>query len=103
MSRLEKVEIGNHNIVIYPDHKSKLDEAFAFLRQGLQNGEAIMLITEDISKDEIRSSMAREWGVDVAELEARGEIIIKTTQEWYFPKGSVDGRRIPPCGPRLPS
>ncbi|MER3407398.1 MAG: hypothetical protein C4292_00835 [Nitrososphaera sp.] len=83
--RLETIDIGNHNIAIYPDHASKLDEAFAFLKQGLQNGEAVMLITEDISKDEIRSRMAKEWGggIDVAELEARGEIIIKTTQEWY--------------------
>ena len=31
--------------------------------------------------------MRNEWKVDVSELESKGDIIIRTTQEVYFPDG----------------
>jgi len=34
--------------------------------------------------DEIRARMRNEWEVDVAELESRGDVIIRTTKEFYF-------------------
>jgi hypothetical protein len=40
-----------------------------------------------LSKDEVRARMRKEWEVHVTELESRGDIIIRTTEEFYFPDG----------------
>ena len=69
--RLQTIEQGNHIIAVYPNKDEKFNEAFAFLKQGLQRNEVVVLTTTDLTKDEIRSRMINEWAVDVAELESR--------------------------------
>jgi hypothetical protein len=85
--RLQRIEQGNHIIAVYPNKDEKFNEAFAFLKDGLQRNEVIVLTTTDLPKDEIRARMRIEWEVDVAELESTGDIIIRTTEELYFPDG----------------
>ncbi len=86
VQRLQTIEHGNHIIAVYPNKDEKFNEAFAFLREGLQRNE-VVLTTTDLLKDEIRARMRKEWEVDVKELELRGDIIIRTTEELYFPDG----------------
>jgi two-component system, chemotaxis family, sensor kinase Cph1 len=85
--RLQTLEVGNHVIAVYRDKEEKFNEALAFLRDGLQRNELIMLITTDLTKDEICAKMRNEWKVDITKLESKGDIVIKTTEEWYFPDG----------------
>jgi hypothetical protein len=85
--RLQTIEQGNHILAVYPSKEEKFDEAFAFLRDGLERNEVVVMSTTDLSKDEIRSRMENEWQLDVTELESRGDIIIRTTEEIYFPDG----------------
>ena len=85
--RLQTIEQGNHVIAVYDSKDEKFNEAFAFLKDGLQRNEVIVLTTTDLPKDEIRARMRIEWEVDVAELESTGDIIIRTTEELYFPDG----------------
>lgn len=85
--RLETLEVGNHVITVYPTKEKKFNEAFAFLKEGLQRNEVVVLTTTDISKDEIRARMTKEWKVDVSKLESIGDVIIRTTEELYFPDG----------------
>lgn len=85
--RLETLEVGNHVIAVYATKEEKFNEAFAFLKEGLQRNEVIVLTTTDLSKVEIRARMNHEWKVDVSELESKGDIIIRTTEELYFPDG----------------
>jgi hypothetical protein len=85
--RLQTIEQGNHIIAVYPNKDEKFDEAFAFLKDGLQRNEVVVLTTTDLPKDEIRARMRNEWKVDVIELETRGDIIIRTTEEVYFRDG----------------
>lgn len=94
MARFEHVKIGNHIIAIYPDVKCALDEAFAFLKKGLDQGEVVMLITHALTKDETLDRMSKEWNVDARKLEEASDIIIKTTKEWYFPEDPPDTKRI---------
>jgi hypothetical protein len=94
MSRFEHVKIGNHIIAIYPDVKCALDEAFAFLKKGIDQGEVVMLITHALTKDETLDRMSEEWNVDARKLEEASDIIVKTTTEWYFPEGPPDTKRI---------
>lgn len=88
------MKIGNHIIAIYPDVKSGLDEAFAFLKKGLDQGEVVMLITHALTKDETLDRMTEEWNVDARKPEEASDIIVKTTREWYFPKGPPATKRI---------
>jgi hypothetical protein len=85
--RLQTIEQGNHIIAIYPNKEEKFDEAFAFLKDGLERNEVVVMTTTDLPKDEIRARMENEWQLNVTELESRGDIIIRTTEEAYFPDG----------------
>ncbi len=85
--RLQTLEVGNYVIAVYPTKEEKFNEAFAFLKEGLQRNEVLVLTTNDLLKDEIRVRMRNEWKVDVLELESKGDIIIRTTEELYFPDG----------------
>lgn len=87
---LEAVQAGDHIVAIYPDKEKKLEEAFQFLKAGLDANEAVVLITDDLPKDKVRSRMCKQWQFDnVSQLEARGDITIATTREWYFPDGKL--------------
>ncbi len=86
--RLHTIEQGNHIIAVYDSKEEKFNEAFAFLKDGLERNEVIVLTTTDLSKEEISARMENEWKVNnIAELESRGNIIIRTTEEVYFPDG----------------
>jgi hypothetical protein len=88
------VHKGDHIIGVYPNKKIELEEAFEFLKDGLQKNETVMLITEAFSKTEIRDKMNTILKVNVDKLEAEGEIIIKTTKQWFFPDGSFAVNKI---------
>ncbi|MFZ1875437.1 MAG: hypothetical protein WAU25_00210 [Nitrososphaeraceae archaeon] len=75
--RLETLEVGNHVIAVYATKEEKFNEAFAFLKEGLQRIEVIVLTTTDLSKDEIRARMSYEWRVNVSELESKGILSLK--------------------------
>jgi hypothetical protein len=83
----EEIEVGSHVIGIYSDKNQKIDETFNFLRKGLERREALLLITSDLEKDEIRKRMEKDWGVNVRRLEAQGDILLQTPDEWYFKEG----------------
>jgi hypothetical protein len=99
--RLQTIEQGNHIIAVYPNKYEKFHEAFAFLKDGLKRNEVIVLTTTDLSKDEIRARMGNEWKVDVIELESRGDIIIRTAEELYFPDGIPNIQRTIALWPTL--
>ena len=50
--RLQTLEVGNHVIAVYHNKEEKFNEALAFLKDGLQRNELIMLLTTDFTKDE---------------------------------------------------
>ena len=93
-NRLESVELGNHIIAVYQDKKEKLKEAFDFLKQGLDKDEIVMLVTDEMSKDEIRRNMQDEWKIDVESLESRDRVIIKDVNEWYFQYDGPNAERL---------
>ncbi len=85
--RLQTIEQGNHIIAVYPSKEEKFNEAFAFLKGGLERNEVVVMTTTDLPTDDIRARMKNEWQLNVVELESRGDIIIRTTKEAYFPDG----------------
>lgn len=93
-SRAEAIQKRDHILAVYPDAYAKLDEAFAFLREGLRRDEAVLLMTDEMTGDEVLKRMGREWNVDAADLERRGDIMVRSTKEWYFPRGEFDGQAL---------
>ncbi|MGN6348137.1 MAG: MEDS domain-containing protein [Candidatus Nitrosocosmicus sp.] len=91
--RLQTIEQGNHIIAVYLSKEEKFNEAFAFLNDGLERNEVVVMTTTDLPKDEIRARMESEWQLNVAELESIGDIIIRTTEEVYFPDGMPNIQR----------
>ena len=93
-NRLEQVTIGNHIIAIYTNQESEYDEAFRFLKDGLDNNEMIMIITDHLSDDKIRKRMKNEWKIEVESMESIGIVNIKTTKEWYYDHGFPNADKI---------
>lgn len=91
--RLKTIEQGNHIIAVYPSREEKFNEAFAFLNDGLKRNEVVVMTTTDLPKDEIRAKMESEWQLNVVGLESIGDIIIRTTEEVYFPDGMPNIQR----------
>jgi hypothetical protein len=64
----------------------------------------VVVVDEHLSRDEVRERIKKEWGLGtddgddiddaIAQLEARGDIIIASTQEWYYPDGKFDAERV---------
>ena len=67
--RIQTIEKGNHIIAVYPSKQEKFDEAFVFLKDGLERNEVAVITTTDLPKDEIRARMENDWQLNVDELE----------------------------------
>jgi hypothetical protein len=91
--RLKTIKRGNHIIAIYDKVEDKFDEAFSFLKDGLDKNEVIVITTADLSKDKIRDRIREEWEIDPIGLEPKGELIIRTAEEVYFPDGMPNIQR----------
>ncbi len=86
--RLQKVEVGNHIIAIYNNKEEKYDEVFEFLKNGINRNEVAMIITEELTKEDVIETMEKGFKINnIEELVTNGDFIIKTTSEWYFPDG----------------
>ena len=58
------------------------------MTQGLARNEVAMLITEELTKREITDILKINFKIqNIEELIDRGDFIIKSTSEWYFPDG----------------
>jgi hypothetical protein len=95
LSLLQALAIGSHVFAIYADTKHELDECFAFLKAGFENGEAVWIAEEDITKEQIRERIRKEWNLEnVEELESKGDITITTSREWYYPDGNFNLEKV---------
>jgi hypothetical protein len=51
------------------------------------------MVTDEVPKDIIREKIAKQWNVDVRDLEASGRITIMTFGEWHLIDDKFDIRR----------
>lgn len=76
IQRLKTIEKGNHIIAIYDSIEDKFNEAFTFLKDGLEKNEVIVITTTDLPKDEIRDRIREEWNLGPVKLHSQGDIVI---------------------------
>jgi archaellum biogenesis ATPase FlaH len=83
------VRSTNHILAIYPNSREKLDAAFRFLNDGLLNNEAVLLITDEITREDAIARMEKDYaGFDVLDLLERGVISIKSTGQCHLIRDS---------------
>jgi hypothetical protein len=86
--RSQNLEVGNHILSIYNNREAKFNEIFDFLKIGLLQNEVAMMITEELTKEEIIKKMnANLSDKNIEEMINNGDFIIKSTSEWYFQGG----------------
>ncbi len=86
--RFKQIEIGNHAFAIYHNKNEKFEDAFNFLKEGIIQNEIAMIITDELTKKEIIDRFEKEYQIqNTKELIDKGDLIIKSTSEWYFPDG----------------
>lgn len=93
-NKLEKFQVHDHIIGIYKNRKEKFSAAFDFIKKGLENNAVVMLITDDMNKNNIRKKITSITKTDAINFEKNGDLIIKSTSDWYFPQSKVDIARI---------
>jgi hypothetical protein len=87
-SGLKSINVGDHVLGIFKD-EDKIDSGFDYLKDGFERKEAIMMMTDELSKEEIRNRLSQSWKINnLDELEANRSIILKTPQEMLFPQGN---------------
>jgi len=102
--RSQNLEVGNHILAIYNNREEKFNEIFEFLKMGFLRNEVAMLITEELTKEEIIERMKTKIrDKNIEKMVEDGDFIIKSTSEWYsrrspqYPKNkSILGRTIKP-------
>ncbi|MDE1862277.1 MAG: MEDS domain-containing protein [Thaumarchaeota archaeon] len=90
---LEHVAGGSHVLYTYRQQRSKYEEAFRFLKRGLENNEATVLIFNKLEGADIRQRIKHE-NVNLGRLESAGRVYIMTPDESYYKNGFPNTSRV---------
>lgn len=94
ISAVARARKGEHFLIAFETPQELIEQSLQFLKTGLlENGEDILLVTDELSKDRIREKIAKEWNVDASTLEANGRITLMTFREWYLIDDKFDIER----------
>ena len=81
---------GSHILAVYPNKDKMIEDAIHFLKIGLDNNQAVLLIIDDgndVSKEGIQERIQNKYNIDqdeIYKLQIRGDITIITSSEWYL-------------------
>ena len=83
---------------IYSSPQRKIEEGLEYLRIGFEEkNEAILMITDELTKDEIRNEIIKKWNIPqdyLTYLEKNAIINIKNSKKFYFSTNLIDRDRI---------
>lgn len=77
---------ASHVLCINESVEQKLAHALQVVKAGLNNNEDVLLLIENLSKDEILSYVKTKWK-DLQHLADSGDITVMTSSEWYIADG----------------
>jgi len=90
---ISNVRARDHFMIVYDGLEDKHLGAFAYLKVGLDQGEAGIYIAGEEKPEQVRQAM-RESNVDVDAYERDGRLRIVDCSHWYFTDGKVDASEI---------
>jgi len=80
---------GEEIVLTYTTAMDKMKFFSAFIRSGLENGEAIFYTYPDEESETVRAKLS-EHGIDVEKYEKSGALILETLTEGFMSKGKLD-------------
>lgn len=94
ISAIARARSGEHFLVAFETPQELIEQSLQFLKIGLlEKDEDILLVSDELPKDRIRERIAKEWNVDVKNLEENGRITLMTFPEWHLIDGKFDIKR----------
>lgn len=93
-----QIQDNSHILGVYSSPQRKIEEGLEYLRIGLEEkNEAIVMVTDELTKDEVRYAIIQKWKIspdDLADIERKGIINIKSSREFYFSSNIIDRGKI---------
>ncbi|HET8792149.1 MAG TPA: MEDS domain-containing protein [Nitrososphaeraceae archaeon] len=82
--RLERLQLTDHCMHTYSTSEDKINDAIKFLRIGIKNNEAtLILLDNDIDLSVFKSHLALD-NIDVDNLQNNGSLKIEYSKDWYL-------------------
>jgi KaiC/GvpD/RAD55 family RecA-like ATPase len=83
------VKEGESIIVTYTSAAEKMRIFSAFIREGLENGDAVEYVYPDEESETVRAKL-KEYGINVEEYEKDGTLQMKSVSEYFMTDGKFD-------------
>jgi hypothetical protein len=80
---------GESIIVTYTSVADKMKIFSAFIREGLESGDAVWYSYPDEESETVRAKL-KEHGIDVKKYERNGALILANLTKYYMPNGKLD-------------
>jgi MEDS: MEthanogen/methylotroph, DcmR Sensory domain len=92
---ITRIQGNNHHILgVFSSPQRKVEEGLEYLRIGFkEKNEAILLVTDELTKDEVRNEIIKKWKIssnELVDLERDGIINIKSSKIYYFSTKIID-------------
>ncbi|HEX6294567.1 MAG TPA: MEDS domain-containing protein [Nitrososphaeraceae archaeon] len=98
MSPITQIQDNSHILGVYSSPQRKIEEGLEYLRIGFEEkNEAIFMITNELTKNEVRNEIMKKWKIssnELADLERDGIINIKNSRKLYFSTKIIDCDKI---------
>jgi len=98
LSAITQIQDNSHILGIYSSPERKIEDGLEYLRSGFeQKNEAILMITNELTKNEVRNEITKKWKISpnkLADLEKNSIINIKSSTEVYFSTNRIDRNKI---------
>jgi len=86
---VQRMKPTDHVIMFYEDPKRKHELLFAYLKAGLETGEAAAYVSTQESPDQVKKAMELQ-GIDVVRFETTGALHLFYCTDWYFLGGEFN-------------
>ena len=98
LSPITQIQDNSHILGIYSSPQRKIEDGLEYLRIGFEEkNEAILMITNELTKNEVRNEIVKKWKISpnkLADLEKNSIINIKSSTEVYFSTSRIDRDKI---------
>ena len=98
LSPITQIQDNSHILGIYSSPQRKIEDGLEYLRIGFEEkNEAILMITNELTKNELRNEIMKKWKIPpkkLADLEKNSIINLKSSTEVYFSTYRINRDKI---------
>lgn len=90
---LDLVRWGTHVAQTYKAKDELIEVLVPYMEKGLEQNELCVWIASEMSREEVRESLAKEIP-NIQDYLDKAQLQIFSYEDWYLPRGHFDGRRV---------